>query len=39
MASNHGHGKSDLKIGLVGLFAGAAWIAIVAVFAYNLAAH
>jgi hypothetical protein len=39
MASDHGHGKSDLKVGLLGLSVGLVWIALVATFAYNLAAH
>jgi len=39
MAGDHGHGESNIKVGLIGLAAGLAWIAIVATFAYNLAAH
>jgi hypothetical protein len=35
--SHHEHGKSDLKVGLLGLSAGLVWVAIVGTFAYFLA--
>jgi hypothetical protein len=34
---HHEHGKSDLKVGLLGLSAGLVWIAIVGTLAYFLA--
>lgn len=39
MATHNEHGRSDLKVGLLGLSAGLVWIVIVGAFAYWLAAH
>jgi hypothetical protein len=38
MAAEHSHGKSDLKIGLLGLSIGLVWILIVGTIAHLLAA-